>query len=354
MADEISIVALIDKTRFMWQLLLSKLRVILLGSILFGLLGMVLVILKPIEYVATATLMLQGGRQGSMSNALQLASSLGISSGPAFNEEKLIGLLNSRTIVEGALLNKVTIDGKEDLLANHQFDFMGMASGYEDHDSLKNFRFISTDPEQMDYWENKVMYHLHRAVTMGFMVTKKEKSGFVKVRVETVSEGFSKYLTDLVIVEVEDFYATRMNKKARGTVDLLMHEVDSVHFVLNETEEAYAKWKDKSNFMVKAQGSVEGVKYLTDLQLLRTLYAEAQKNLAIAKFTLQQETALVEVVDSPVFPLKKREWPFYYGLIIFGVMGFFLISGWFMVKQVITDLIRAEHSRKQVTGHEGT
>jgi hypothetical protein len=42
-----------------------------------------------------------------------------------------------------------------------------------------------------------------------------------------------------------------------------------------------------------------------DIQTSGIIYGEALKNLALAKVVLQKETPLIQLIDKPVYPLKK-------------------------------------------------
>ncbi|MGC8025682.1 hypothetical protein ACP3WI_25235, partial [Salmonella enterica] len=44
-----------------------------------------------------------------------------------------------------------------------------------------------------------------------------------------------------------------------------------------------------------------------DKTMLSTVYAEVVKNLELAKFTLSQETPVIQIVDNSLFPLIRNK-----------------------------------------------
>mgnify|MGYP003297570645 FL=1 len=62
----------------------------------------------------------------------------------------------------------------------------------------------------------------------------------------------------------------------------------------------------------------------TDIQILATSYAEMIKNIEVLKLDLARETPLIQIIDSPIFPLpndkmRKAKW-----IVIGGFLGGFL------------------------------
>ncbi|MNE18567.1 hypothetical protein D3C80_1116100 [compost metagenome] len=58
-----------------------------------------------------------------------------------------------------------------------------------------------------------------------------------------------------------------------------------------------------------------------DMQVLSTTYAEVVKNLEISKLALLRETPLIQIIDTPSYPLDKEKWGKVKGFVIGGFLA---------------------------------
>jgi uncharacterized protein involved in exopolysaccharide biosynthesis len=58
--------------------------------------------------------------------------------------------------------------------------------------------------------------------------------------------------------------------------------------------------------------------------MLATIFGEVVKNLELAKFTLSQETPVIQIVDKSYLPLKKEQESKLKGLLLGGFLGAFI------------------------------
>ena len=68
------------------------------------------------------------------------------------------------------------------------------------------------------------------------------------------------------------------------------------------------------------------------------MYTEVMKQLAIAKVTLQKETPLIQVIDTPVLPLKKLNIGRLGCIIIGYFLGFLIITTLLTIRFKFKDL----------------
>ncbi len=319
---EISLLQIIYKVKKGVLFIFAKWRVVLVVTLLFAIIGGIYFGVKKPEYEANVTLMLESGRSGGMGLPyLQLVSDMGFFNLPSLNEGKFIDLVKSRSIIGGALLKRGVIGEKDDLLANHQIDFMELQEEWQDDEELMNFKFSNDDVTQFDNNENKVLSLLCSFVVGEFLEVESLKSGIISITIKSESELFSKYFSENLVEGVSDFYVNNIIEKEKNTVRIIQSEVDSIEALLKITELEYAKWEDESHHMIKAQGHLEKVKFLTDLELLKALYIESQKNLALSKFNLLHKTPIVQIIDNPTLPLKKSRRSTMFGIILGGLFG---------------------------------
>lgn len=95
---------------------------------------------------------------------------------------------------------------------------------------------------------------------------------------------------------------------------------------MSNTAYKSATLADQNLNITKQVGSVDRQKKQIDLQVATTAYGEVIKNLEIAKITLQKETPLIQIIDQPIYPLKKEKISKLMSLINWGgISGFFSV-----------------------------
>jgi uncharacterized protein involved in exopolysaccharide biosynthesis len=114
---------LVIKLKEWYRYLLSKWILLLLVGLLGGVIGFIYALFQKPVYTATFTYALDDEKSGGgMSDALGLASSLGLDmgggAGGAFGDANL-ELMHSRSLVEKTLLSEVTVDSKKITLADY-------------------------------------------------------------------------------------------------------------------------------------------------------------------------------------------------------------------------------------------
>ncbi len=75
--------------------------------------------------------------------------------------------------------------------------------------------------------------------------------------------------------------------------------------------------------------------------MIATIFAEVVKNLELAKFTLQQETPVIQVVDRSYLPLQKEKESKLKGLLLGGILAGFLAVGFLLARRWWNSIMRA-------------
>ncbi|MFY9311358.1 MAG: Wzz/FepE/Etk N-terminal domain-containing protein [Bacteroidia bacterium] len=303
---------LVDTIKFVREFLteLKQSRFIIFIIIcLVTLNGIVVAVLSKPKYIAASTVMLEASKGGSMSGAMALASQFGLLNGGggegAMNEDKLLEIIKSETIVKAALFEERTIKGNTDILANHAIEILGYKEKWENHDSLKGFHFEHSK-ENLTLKENTVFKMLYGLISNEYLKADKSKGGLITITVTTGSEVFSKCLNENLVKSMINLYVDRITKKGRKNVDIIQKRVDSVALALKDAEFALARWKDGSNQLVKVQGMINEIKLRRAVEVNNSMYVEGVKQLEIAKFSLLDQTPFLQVIDQPTFPLAKK------------------------------------------------
>jgi uncharacterized protein involved in exopolysaccharide biosynthesis len=307
----IMLIEVIKHTReFFTEIKRNRFAVLIIVCLISGAGIMVSLVSKP-KYIASSTMMLESSRSGgSMNGALALASQFGLLSGggggSSMNEDKLLEIIEAEKIIKVALLQKVTINGAYDLLANHYIDLFEYKKRWNSDDSLKEFRFQHA-LEDLTLQENAVLKMFYNQIKNSFLKVDKSKSGIITVTVTTPSELFSKYYNEQLVKAVISFYVDRITEKERTNVDIVQKRVDSIANALRDAELALARWKDASNQLVKAQGMINEIKLRRNVEVNNSMYIEGIKQLEVSKFTLMDETPFLQIIDEPALPLNTKE-----------------------------------------------
>lgn len=226
-------------------------------------------------------------------------------------------MANSRFILSSTLLNKVLINGREDLLVNHYIDVYEMKDGFLADTALKGFTYVKhAKNSDLDYQENKVIDKIITNIVEGknLVITSKKKSGLVAqsagiilFEFKSISEELSYHFTNALYTELSSYYINKTVQRQTRNFTLIKHRADSLKMVLETREGAGAAFVDRNINPVKMQMRIMGERIRKDVEILNIMYAEVLKNLEIAKFTLESQTPSLTLIDSPTIPLEKKK-----------------------------------------------
>lgn len=290
---------------------------------------------KPI-YTATLSFALEEdkGSGGGLSGALGLASSLGIdlgtSAGGAFSGGNLIELIKSRRIIERALLNPLTINGKVLSLADYFIKINNINQGWSDR--LMGITFPPfANREKFTFLQDSLLGTVFRFFegdgSLLSVSQKDKKISILIIEVHSTDEKFAKVFTEAIAKEVSEFYITTKSRKAKTNVDILQKQVDSIRNELNSAITGVAIANDNtfnlnSAFNIKKAPTA---KRQVDVQANTAILTQLVTNLEISKLTLLKETPLIQIIDRPILPLMKTKVSKSRSLVIGGMLSILLV-----------------------------
>ncbi len=266
---------------------------------------------KPI-YTAELTLALDdkssgGGYSGIAS---QLGLDIGGSSGGAFSGDNNIELIRSRRLMEQTLLSKVKIDGKEQTLINRYIAFNELDKGWDEKPNLKNIVYLPGESrDSFSLEKDSVLYGVYRALKKDAVELNRidKKLSIISLKVKSEDPYFAKFFAEHLIERASEFYIDTKTKKSRKNVELLEKRLDSVKTELSNEILGAAITRDQNANVLRAVGSVQSKKKEINVQVLGTMYGELTKNLEMAKFILMKEEPMIQIIDSPRFPLDFKK-----------------------------------------------
>lgn len=322
--------------RLLYAYLLSKKYIVSAMIVGCAIVGLTLsFVIKP-RYIARLTFVLQNAEEGA-GGLSGLAGQFGLSlggGGGTFSGDNIYALLNSRLLVEKALLAPVqTIEGKNTLL-NEYIKINGLEQAWRKSENVE-LRELSFPPgqyrETFTRVQDSIIGTIYDVIVESDLAASKidKKLSIGYLEVSSKSEFFSKNFVEKLIEETGQYYVDTKTKLSRTNYELLKLQTDSVKQLYDQTAEEYAALSDRNVASVRRSAGVDLSKKQMEMQMLASSYMEMKKNLELMKMTVSKQTPLVEVIDRPILPLEKKKLGKAMGLIGGGFLGGLLSCMWF-------------------------
>jgi LPS O-antigen subunit length determinant protein (WzzB/FepE family) len=331
---EITIIELISKSIVLVRFLFSKWLVILLVAFVFGLLGILYAWLKKPIYIAEMTFTTESESSNKLGAyagiAAQFGFDLGGGSNNIFEGDNLAELLKSRKLIEKTLLtssgpgNKLMID---EYLSNNDIKF-------KKEEAVQ----FTEDPSGNTRLEDSLLHAISGGITKGELEVfrKDKKLSIIAIKMQGNNEVFCKKFIELLASNAIQFYTDYKSRKARQNVAILQKQTDSVRTMLFGSMADVAAITDLNVNPTRQALKTPSQRRQVDVQVNGVLYGELLKNLELAKLTLQKETPLIQVIDTPSFPLEKKKPGRLMTGIAFAFFGGVLTIVFLVVKRYIT------------------
>ncbi|WP_316737886.1 lipopolysaccharide biosynthesis protein [Pedobacter aquatilis] len=349
--QEISIKELLLKTLELWNYLKTKWAKVFFISILGSVIGLTYALITKPVFLATTIFALEDDKSSSRIGSLAgLASMAGVdiggSGGGIFEGENILQLYTSRSMIEKTLLSDVIVKNKKQLLLDYFININNWKDKWKNKSVLTNFKFsASAHFNQLDqrFQDSVLMIAISEINKKNLTVSKPDKKlSIVRVDVKSKDEFFAKSFNDELVKNVNQFYINTKTRKSLHNIEILQHKTDSVRYVMNgaifnavSVTDATPNLNPTKQViriapMQKAQFSAETNK---------AILAEMVKNLEISKMSLLKETPLIQVIDSPIYPLEENKVSKVKAVIIGGVLlGFFALI-FFIVKRFFSIIL---------------
>ena len=343
------LIDILRRLREIFKLLLAKWKLICICGFSCAFLGLFASFISKASYEASLIFTIDGSsKSGALSGLLSMATQMGgggamggMGGADAFSEENLVEILKTRSLIEKALLTSVYINGKNDLLANHFIRIHEYHENWKDDSRLKNFRFKNTDRSKFTFVEDSLLGVFNSMIIDQISVDKLGKlTSLISVRFTSGDELFTKYFTEKLVSGVSDYYIELKTRKIRSSLYMIQSRSDSIQRALLSAEYSLAKWKDSRKMIVKMEGNVMEATLIRNVQILDLMYAEVIKQLELTKFTLLNQTPLIQVIDKPILPLNKKKLGKVRGLVLGGLLGGFFSCLYVIARKFISDFLQ--------------
>nr|WP_315177789.1 lipopolysaccharide biosynthesis protein [uncultured Flavobacterium sp.] len=330
--DQITLKDLIDKGKDWFLYLLSQWKIILLAGIIGGGAGLLYSYSKKPTFTATLTFALEDEKSGGLGGALGLASQFGLDlgggGGSIFTGSNLNELFKSRSMVEQTLLSPVLIDGKTISLAEMYIQNHAWRQKWQDHPKLKEIQFLpNVKRDHYTRMQDSILGVVYAdLLSNGLSVGQRDKKiAIINIDMSSTNELFALYFIEALVKQVSDFYVATKSKKARINMDILERQTDSIRRELNGAITGVAIANDDTFGLNPAMNvrRAPSARRQVDVQANTAILTELVKQTELAKVTLRKETPLIQVIDSPILPLKKEKFGRLKGLVLGGFLVVF-------------------------------
>lgn len=319
-SDEISLKELFQKLEKWWAFLLTQWWKIALVGFIGGCIGFVYAWMQPINYTAKMTFVVEEGKSGgsSLGGLASLAGQFGVDVGGSgdglFSGDNMLLYFKSSSLAKEVLLSKFdSISTKT--IADVYAEVYDLKESWNKNPKIGDF-FFQTFPKDKSCL--RIQDSLIQKITESILSSKfsvgkvDKKAGFIEVITKMKNEHLAKVFCERVVKIAVDRYITIKIQRQKRTVDKLQTRVDSLATLLNQKTKAGANLQAKANTMdinplYNANTTVVTETTIREKTMLATIFASAAQNLELAKFTLSQETPVIQVIDAPIFPLKKEK-----------------------------------------------
>lgn len=320
--DAISMKEILLNTKEAYLFVKKKWILLFIISFIGGLIGFIYGKFQPTTYIARTTFILEeskstnSGLGGLASIAGQFGMDLGSGAGGGILAgDNILVYFKSPSLAKEVLLTKFS-STSDLLIADVYANTYGFKKAWLEDEKIGKINFINLNKAN----SNKRLYDsLLNEITDNIILSKQfsvirpdKKASFIEVSVTMLDELLAKVYCDRIVQTVVERYLSLKTQRQKSTVDKLQDRADSISSILQTKTYSGANLQSTSSTMdlnplYKTQTSVAMETTLRDKALLTTIFANVTQNLEMAKFTLSQETPVIQIIDSPNFPLKREK-----------------------------------------------
>ena len=328
--DEISLKELIQKIGAIYHFLLKKWFLIILIAAIGAALGIANAWRKPIKYTASLSFVAEDGKS-SVSGLASLAGQFGVDIGGSsgsgvFTGENILMFLKSETLIRQTLFTPYS-ENSSLTLADKYAEVYKFKKAWSKNSKIGDIDFSKYVNKNLPRKEDSLLQVLILAVSKEYTVDRNNKKAtFIEVTTTNRDETFSKLFTERIVKTGTEWYIQTKTKVKAANVALLQKRADSLGSLLNaNTYSAAAAQQPLVDVNPALRTAPVGAEIAARNKLmLSTIFGEVVKNLEMAKFSLSQETPVIQVVDKPYFPLLRVKESKLKGLLLGGFLGAFL------------------------------
>ncbi len=320
--DKITLREVINRLLYWVGFFISQWKFLLLAGIIGLALGALASILKKPVYHAETSFVLEESDMGSLNQMSGLASLVGVnlgslgSSSGLFQGDNIMELYRSDNMIGKALLSP--FDSSQ-LLIERYISFHELGEKWKRKVALDNFDF-SIDRHKFTVTQDSVVKEIAKLIREKQLSVEKpnRKLTIIQVTISSKDERFAKVFNETLVERVNSFYFETKTKKTAENLEILQTQADSVRRILDESLLAFASSTDRipnPNPLMQA-ATIDARKKQVDVQASSAVYSEIVKNLEIARVNHRNNSPLIQIIDSPRYPIRRTEIKLVKGMVL--------------------------------------
>lgn len=320
-SDEISLKEIIQKIGEWYRYLKTQWWKIAIAGIVGGIIGFVYAWMQPVTYTAKTTFVVEDAKSGGsgLSGLASLAGQFGVDvgggTGGLIAGDNILLYFKSESLAREVLLSAWDSAAKESL-ADRYIENYKLQKKWEKNELIGKINFpVSNKAQLYSRLQDSLLQFIinEQILKSQFGINKiDKKAGFIELSITMLDESLSKKYCDRLVEIAIQRYLTLKTQRQQKTVDNLQVRADSIGNLLSKKTTTSASLQTSSatmdlNPLYRTNTIAATELTARDKAMLSTVYAEVVKNLELAKFTLSQETPIIQIVDSPTLPLIKNK-----------------------------------------------
>jgi len=235
-----------------------------------------------------------------------------------FSADNLMLLLKSDRMIQNALLKPIPHRGDSSLFNDWLLRNYPRTLQKGEMHLIK----VGKSRDQFTRLEDSVLTELTlELVEKGISLERVDrKASLINLKVKANDERWALDLSHELLREASSMYMDLKVGKTRKHVQILANRVDSVERAMNSAVFQVADEQDQMLGYVQAKTKVPRMRKEMEVQMLGAVYGELVKSYEMAKYALEREEPVIQIIDQPRLPLER----FGKGRILFGLMFGFL------------------------------
>jgi len=232
----------------------------------------------------------------------------------AFSGDNLLEIIRSRYAVEKTLLTPVNYRGQNKNLVEVYIDFNDLRKKWQKKNKNKDLQQLSYPIDQkresFNRTQDSVLFTIYDEFikSQALTVTRKNKKvSIVNVNFTSKDEIFSKLFVEKLMDQTYQFYKETKTSQSRANINMMQHTADSIKGLYETALYKGAGFSQVNVNQALQFAAVPRIKQENNAQLYGTVYAEVLKNLETLKLDMARETPIIQIIDTPRFPLLKEK-----------------------------------------------
>jgi hypothetical protein len=353
-SDEISLKEILQKISDWWSYLLTQWWKVALVGFVGGCIGFVYAWMQPITYTSKMTFVVEEGKSGgsSLGGLASLAGQFGVDvggssgGGGVLSGDNIILYFKSESLAKEVLLSRYDSSSNKSV-ADVYAEVYKLKDAWSKNEKIGkvDFQVLSANKKYSRLQDSLLQQIIGDILKSKFSVAKTDKkASFIEVTTIMGNEKLTKIYCERVVKVAIDRYINIKTQRQKITVDKLQGRVDSIANLLSSKTLSSAALQTSSSTMdinplYKTGSAVAFETTMRDKTMLAAVFASATQNLELAKFTLSQETPVIQIVDSSEFPLKREKKSRLMGALFFSFISGLIIIFMIVVNKLFKEII---------------